>query len=138
MFAKISVLIIVIIVLIGLTGSGLYGIFSNRTNPFQTESSAIGATASLEIAQNWILSNSPTYLFDGSNLKYIETVELNCFDCYGFTFTFDSAHAQVITSHTINIATKEGVVIQATLDAKYDEIREELILTGTEEILEPE
>ena len=141
MFTKLGVILIAAIVLIGLTGSGLYGIFGSGGNgnsqppPLNDEGSA---EAGLEAAGNWILNNSPTYLFDGSNLEHLDTVTLNCLDCYGYIFTFDSAHAgygersgqvlaQVITPHTIGVATKEGTVIQAVTDKVYDEIRREFI-----------
>ena len=148
MFTKLGVIIIAVIVLVGLTGSGLYGIFSsrnqsrefNQNSPVNTENSA---EAGLEVAKNWISSNSLTYLFDGSNLKHLENVVLNCVDCYGYVFTFESTHAgfgdrtgqilaQVITPHTINIAIKEGTIIQAVIDETYDEIRQEMIEIETE------
>ncbi|MDO8574061.1 MAG: hypothetical protein Q7R86_00340 [bacterium] len=143
MFTKLGVIIIAVIVLVGLTGSGLYGIFSSRNQVKQSnQDSSINtensAEAGFEVAKSWILNNSPTYIFDGSNLKHLESVVLNCVDCYGYVFTFESAHAgfgdrtgqilaQVITPHTINIAIKEGTIIQAVINETYDEIRQEMI-----------
>ena len=151
---KFGVIIIAAVVLIGLTGSGLYGIFgsggSNYTEPTQLPNEDENAKVGLDVAREWIQSESPTYTFDGSNLDYIESVELNCYACYGYIFNFESAHAgygdrsgevlaQVITPHTLAIATKEGTVVQAVTDDTYDEIRRKFIpQIGDSETSQPE
>lgn len=96
---------------------------------------------SKEIAENFVTSQAPTYLFDGMNLELIESRALDlagCEECYEFEFSFDSRHsgygdragealAQVITPHTIVVTVEFGEVAKAITDGKYDEINEEFL-----------
>lgn len=85
---------------------------------------------SLEIARSFV-ENSPTYLFDGSDLAYVETITIKCPSCWRFVFSFTSSHAgygdrtgqaiaQVITPHTARINVGNGTVNAATLDDEWD------------------
>jgi len=94
-----------------------------------------------EKAINWILNNSPTYNYDGSDLQFIEERGLDlvdCKDCYELEFKFTSSHGgygnrtgqpviQVITPHTIVVLLKDGVVTKVTTDGEFNEITGELL-----------
>lgn len=142
LWRKFGVILIAVIVVIGLAGFNLVLFFGPRggesPSPPEPAANLFGAEIAREIARGWILNNSPTYLFDGANLELQETFELNCPNCYGFVFTFESSAAgygdrtnqvlaQVITPHIIAVATKESAVIQAVTDDQYDEIRQEFL-----------
>jgi len=97
------------------------------------ESPYYSSTESQEIARQWVLNNSPTYKFDGFDLKITESKIGRCFSCFEFTFSFKSRHAgygnregeilaQVVTPHAIVLNTRQGEVIQAITDQKYDEM----------------
>ncbi len=87
---------------------------------------------SKEIARDFVEA-SPTYKFDGYNLTHKETLYpevVNCTDCYGFVFEFESRHAgygnrtgkmlaQVITPHEAHVTVKSGEVTSALLDNKW-------------------
>jgi hypothetical protein len=90
----------------------------------------------LEIAQKFVL-NSPTYEFDGDNLRHVDTMSLDCLLCWQFTFEFTSRHegfgdrlgqimAQVITLHTAKVSVESGKVTHAVLDDKWDMIDQEM------------
>ncbi len=100
---------------------------------------------SKEIARDFVEA-SPTYKFDGYNLTHKETLYpevVNCTDCYGFVFEFESRHAgygnrtgkmlaQVITPHEAHITVKNGEVTSALLDNKWDIINQTLVDNETE------
>jgi len=91
-----------------------------------------------EIAEGWIKENSPTYKFDGMNLRFIESRGLDlvdCENCYEVEFEFNSRHAgygdrtgenlaQVITPHTIVVLVDGTEVKRAVADQGYDEINQ--------------
>lgn len=92
---------------------------------------------SLRTAQKFVL-DSPTYKYDGGDLKHIGTEPLKCPYCWQFTFTFTSTHAgygdrsgqmvaQVITSHTAKVIVEKGKVTHAVLDDDWDIIGQEMI-----------
>lgn len=101
-----------------------------------------GARESFEIAGDFV-KNSPTYLFDGYNLRLRETnrivcVTTPCPDAWVFNFEFASTHAgygdrtgqalaQVLTSHVAVVTVEDGSVVSAVLDEKWDMMRQELI-----------
>ena len=119
-----------------------------------------------KIAEDWILNNSPTYLFDGFGLRFVSEEELAEGKSYSFVFSFESRAAgygdrtdelvaQVITPHTIEIVVENGRVISAITDGVYDEIKGEMtegvlpetmniklyfvqVIDGQEEIVEVE
>ncbi len=85
------------------------------------------------IAENWIVNNSPTYMFDGSNLALESAEETIAGQTYTFVFSFESAAAgygdrsdqmvaQVITPHLMEVVVENGEVIKAVTDGVYDEI----------------
>ena len=84
-------------------------------------------------ARNWVENSASTYTFDGMNLALTESVKGACDTCFILTFSFESAHGgygnregflvtEVITPHTIEIEVKDGAVIRAITDEKYNEL----------------
>ncbi len=84
------------------------------------------------------LANAPTYKWDGENMVVIEVLTAQCPYCWSVVIEFQSRHGgygdrtgklvtQVITPHTARIAVKEGRVISAILDEKWDEMRQEML-----------
>lgn len=82
--------------------------------------------------------NSPTYKFDGFDLKYESFQIFKCPGCYEFTFSFKSHHAgygnrtdqvlaQVITPHKIVVGFMEDKVSKIITDGKYDELKRKLL-----------
>ncbi len=89
------------------------------------------------LAEEWIRSFSPTYLFDGYDLKFIDgsEVEEGVFQLV-FEFTSSAAGygdrsdeilAQVITSHVTVITIKQGEVVSAITDGIFSEKEGEMI-----------
>lgn len=94
---------------------------------------------SLEIAREFV-ERSPTYQFDGYNLRHRETLyaDTACEHCYTFVFEFESRHAgygnrtgqmlaQVITPHQAQVTVENGEVTSAILDGKWDMINQAFI-----------
>ncbi len=92
------------------------------------------------IAETWITQNSPTYTFDGEDLKFVKiTSEVpDCADCQELTYTFTSRHGgygnrkgviitQVLTDHTTVVRIKKEEVISVITDGKYNEMTQKLI-----------
>jgi hypothetical protein len=93
------------------------------------------------IAQNWIIKNSPTYKFDGKNLKLQESIALyypDCPACYKFIFSFESTHlgygdrskeetTLADIPHKMVLTVKNGKVTSAITDYKYDEIKKNFL-----------
>ncbi len=111
--------------------------FGSRQEPV-VDREIFTAEESREIAENWILNNSPTYLFDGFNLEFVSENELLAGKIYSFVFAFDSRAAgygdrsdqmlaQVITPHMIEVVVEEGEVVSAITDQAFDEIKGEMI-----------
>ncbi len=91
-----------------------------------------------EIAEDWVVNNSPTYTFDGSDLALESEEKRAEGEYYLFVFSFTSAAAgygdregemvaQVITSHTMEVIVEDGEVVSAVTDEVYDELNEEMI-----------
>ncbi len=103
-----------------------------------------------DIAKDFII-NAPTFKFDGINetLRVVDTLILESFpEQYVTTLTFDSRQAgygnrsgqflaHVITPHTARVTVVNNQVVSATLDGKWDELRQKL-LNQTAVVLEPE
>lgn len=86
------------------------------------------------VARDFLIT-SPTYRFDGSNLKLKDSNSLGCRNCHIFIFEFLSANAgygdregkelaQVVTPHISSVMVKDGKVVQAVIDNRWDEIRQ--------------
>jgi hypothetical protein len=84
------------------------------------------------IVEAWIQNSAPTYVFDGLNLKFIESKEGECAGCFTLTFTFESNHGgygdreglsvtEAITPHAIEIGVEKGGIKSAITDGKYNE-----------------
>lgn len=77
--------------------------------------------------------NSPTYKFDGFDLKFESSETLPCANCWEFTFSFSSRHsghgdrtgqmlAQVITPHLIRVTVQDEKVGVVVTDRTFDEL----------------
>lgn len=93
---------------------------------------------SREIATNFIL-NSPTYKFDGSELKLMDSNTLRCDKCFIYVFEFKSKYIgygdrtsknpkQKSTQHIITVVIQDKEVIQAIVDNTWNEIKQREIL----------
>jgi hypothetical protein len=78
--------------------------------------------------------NSPTYQYDGTDLKFESSEELTCANCWEFTFSFSSRHAgygnrsgqflaQVITPHQIRVNVEEEKIVAVVTDRTFDELK---------------
>ncbi len=107
-----------------------------RANGGHTETSLLKSNeaTALQNAKIWVENSAPTYVFDGTNLRFVERAPEECATpCSVFMFSFESQHGgygnreglfvtQVITPHTIEVETKDGKVVRAITDGKYNEI----------------
>lgn len=84
--------------------------------------------------------NSPTYKWDGSNLTFVKTFEEGAAKIFEFNFTsshggYGNRTGQFVTlsftSHVIKIQVENGKVTKATIDDKWDEIKQEEIQETT-------
>lgn len=102
-----------------------------------SDENKISENKAQEIAKSFV-ENSPTYKFDGENLKHKETLYPDIVDsAYTWTFVYEfiSTHSgygdrtgepllQVITPHTAHITVEEGEITQALLDLEWDMIEQ--------------
>lgn len=95
-----------------------------------------------ELAEQFVL-NSPTYVYDGSNLKLQDRQELYCPNCAEFTYSFISAHGgygdregqvltQVAVKHSAVILIESGSVASAVLDNQWDMLTQSVIMAREE------
>ncbi len=98
-------------------------------------------TKAILLAKSWVETKSPTFLYDGMDLKFVESRGLDlvgCENCYEVDFTFDSRHAgygdregemlaQVITPHEITLVVNGDSVESAVTDQVFDEMEGEFI-----------
>lgn len=125
-------IIIIAIALVILIGGVLY---FQSVNENREEEVLTGKTVE-EVAEEWVENNSPTYLYDGEDLSFVEKRGLDlygCEDCYEVEFTFNSRHAgygdregealaQVITPHNIVVLVEGDEVTKVVTDQVYDEM----------------
>ncbi len=110
-------------------------VFQNSTQGEHTNGDLFKTTQreTQNIAEQWIMEKSPTYLFDGANLVFVREEKGSCDSCTAFVFSFESRHGgygnrdgliltQVITPHAIAVETKNGDVVRAITDKKYNEL----------------
>jgi hypothetical protein len=85
---------------------------------------------SREIARAFVAS-SPTYRYDGFDLRYNQTIVMRCPYCWLFVFEFTSRHAgygnrtgqvlaQVLTPHQAEVTVLNGTITSAVLDGRWD------------------
>jgi hypothetical protein len=92
-----------------------------------------------EIAQNWVLNFSPTYVFSGKNLM-IEGDPIRASGGTEFSFSFVSDYPgygdlsaeeelveQEVTHMIVVTVNEEGKVVRAVVDNIYDEIYNEML-----------
>ncbi len=126
--------IIAIFILVSAFFADLY-FFSNGTKNTHLANDLFKKTTveTQNVAEKWIAEKSPTYVFDGMNLKFVENKKGSCETCSVFSFSFESGHGgygnregliltQAIAPHTIEVEIKDGVVIGALTDKKYNEL----------------
>ena len=94
-----------------------------------------------QIAQDWIVNNSPTYKFDGQDLAFLGTREGKIYFAFqstsaGYGDRTGQMSATVITPHIMEIIVENGEVVSAITDGKYNEITNEMIGEYLEENLE--
>lgn len=129
--------ILTVIIAVGIITAGAYFIFGSEdsgVNPFTENESR-------EIAREFVKS-SPTYKYDEENLRHVKTLFPDNSDhsnLYTFVFEFKSRHGgygdrteeqviiPVITPHEAHVTVKNGEVIQAVLDFKWDMIEQRFI-----------
>jgi hypothetical protein len=94
-----------------------------------------------QLAENWIVNESPTFLFDGFDLEYLRHLEVNdegCVNCRDFIFNFNSRSAgygdrldqtvaQVKTPHQIVIRVSQDEIISAVTDDVFSELDNDVI-----------
>ena len=118
------ILLVVVVILVAIL------IFNNKTR--------CNEALAQKMAQNWIMINSTTYKYDGSDIKLRQNKLLDCDFCYEFMFDFKSSHAgygdrggqilaQVLTPHIIIIDVQNCNVVKAINDGRYDEIKGALV-----------
>lgn len=84
------------------------------------------------------LANASTYKWDGEGMVVADVLTLRCPYCWSVVIEFQSRHGgygdrtgkivtQVITPHTARIVVREGKVISAVLDEKWDEMKQEML-----------
>jgi hypothetical protein len=102
--------------------------------PLHTEEEAV------EIAKGF-LANSPTYRWDGEDMRVIDVLTLRCPYCWEVVIEFQCRHGgygdrtgkiviQVITPHVARIVVEKGEVTSAILDNKWDEINQRTLYIG--------
>lgn len=99
-----------------------------------------------EIAEQWVKNESPTYVFDGYNLEFLEIEEFDKGKRHELTFAFTSRApgygdraeemtTQLITPHIIEVVIEKGKIIGAVTDGVYDEIKKTMIEPKTRVII---
>jgi hypothetical protein len=124
------------VMIIFLILTSLVFLFSRREEVVPKMEEKQKITSDLEkkqtLAENWIVNNSPTYLFDGSDLELLFEEKIGE-NNYRFIFSFnsnsagygdrsDQMSAQLITPHEIEIIIENGSVIKAVTDKVFDEM----------------
>lgn len=123
-------IIVVIILIIGLSAALYYYQTLEVASPYQK--AKIQQLAQQD-AEAWITSKSPTYIFDGYDLKMLAVQAASCSSCFEFTFSFSTRQAglgdrrgqilaQVITHHEMRIEVAASAVTRAVTDGVYDEL----------------
>ncbi len=134
---KIFIVILAVVIIIG----GIWFLVGERD--IIEEVDVFGTEEAIEVANQWIQNEAPTYVFDGEDLELSNIEEIIQGRRYELIFTFqsrmagygdrtDEIMAQVITPHVILILVEDGEVVSAVTDGVYDEIAEEMIETFPE------
>jgi len=113
----------------------LGGIFASGCN--LTGGSAVTSKytqdASNAVAEDWVKHNSPTFVFDGSNLQFMQSTSLRCQYTWMYEFRFNSANSGYgnrkgkapngqKTNHIIQVVVQKNKIIAAVADDQYDEL----------------
>lgn len=98
-----------------------------------------GENKAKEVANDWIIKNSPTYKFDGYGLAFDGLTKLDCEKCYQLSFWFNARHPgygdrsnmmimQSITSHKIVVKINKCKIMEAINDGKFNELENKPII----------
>jgi peptidylprolyl isomerase/FKBP-type peptidyl-prolyl cis-trans isomerase FkpA len=101
-----------------------------------------GENKAKEVANDWIIENSPTYKFDGYGLAFDSLTKLDCEKCYQLSFWFNARHPgygdrsnmmimQSITPHKIIIKINKCKIMEAINDDKFDEFKNKPIISDS-------
>jgi len=85
-------------------------------------------------AENWVKYNSPTFVFDGKDLQFMQSTSLRCQYTWMYEFKFNSTSSGYgnrkdkapdgkKTNHIIQVVVQRGKVILAVNDDQYDELK---------------
>ncbi len=85
-----------------------------------------------QIAQDWIINNSPTYKFDGQDLTFLSIEGEKIYFAFqstsaGYGDRTGQMSATVITPHIMEIVVENNEVVSAVTDGRYNEITKEMI-----------
>lgn len=127
-------LFIVVLVVLALTGL----VFLLAQDSDQDLEREYSLDESREVAQNWMLNESPTYTYDGSDLLLVMENILEEGRSYQFEFEFQSNSAgygdrtgemtaQVITEHRTKVVVENGRVTEAVTDEVFSELDARLL-----------
>ncbi len=129
-----KIIIIILVIVIVIAGIWLL----TRETDVIDDVIVFDAEKAHEVAEQWIKSQSPTYVYDGYDLELQEIEEIIPQRRYELFFVFTSRSAgygdrtekmaaQVITPHEIVVVVDQGEVIRAVTDGVYDEIAGEMV-----------
>lgn len=132
-------MVIILLLLAGCTGPSAE--LDPPKTPFPIDQHTLDE--GIDIAKEYIIK-APTFTWDGmpETLEVQGAQEGDCTSCYVITITFDSRHGgygdrtgmmvtQMITPHTAIVQVREGKVESATLDGRWDEMKQKGISNET-------
>lgn len=129
-----KILIVILVVIIIIAGI----LFLTGEKDIVDDVDVFDAAKAREVAEQWVKSEAPTYVFDGYDLELLEVEEIVPQRRYELTFAFTSRAAgygdrteemaaQVITPHQMVVVADQGEVVIAVTDGVYDEIAGEMV-----------
>jgi hypothetical protein len=97
----------------------------------------VNEESSENIALAFVL-NSPTYRFDGTGIKLINTKVLDCRNCWEFTYEFKTTHSgygdrsgqsldSILEGHKMVVAVSNREISSAVIDDYWDDIRQKVM-----------
>ncbi|MBU1083256.1 hypothetical protein KKE14_02355 [Patescibacteria group bacterium] len=120
-------LVLLIVITVTLTGCSINFTSGNKANSKYTQDS------SRIVAENWVKYNSPTFVFDGTDLQFMQSTSLRCQYAWMYEFKFSAASSGYgnrkgkspdgqKTNHTIQVVVQKDKVTMAISDDQYDEL----------------
>jgi hypothetical protein len=128
MKTKFQYLLLVSLIAVGITTAGCSLTGGGATTPKYTQAS------SRVIAEDWVKHNSPTFVFDGADLQFMQSTSLKCQYTWMYEFKFSSASSGYgnrkgkapdgkKTNHIIQVVVQKDKVVLAISDDQYDELK---------------